>query len=224
MLQTAKLLDGMGVSEMRIIRTTEAPRWLKNAGNACLTLEEYFDAMLDFLRAYIQTDSKMEIDVWNFVHLRPQGKTYSPRAIECGEGEYRDSIPVCRGNRGMVAVGANGNLYPCHQLSGYYEQHKMFLGNVKTSGLQKLLQEGDYLQNVCTTLKTLAEHNEKCAKCRWFKYCCGGCRALGVALTEDVFDSDLSKCLFFEGLYWKKLDSILQGYDCAHKQILEREG
>ncbi len=26
--------------------------------------------------------------------------------------------PVCRGNRSMVAVVANGNLYPCHQLSG----------------------------------------------------------------------------------------------------------
>lgn len=222
-LSTAKLLDGMGVSEMRIIRTSEAPRWVQNAGDACLTLEEYFDAMLEFLQAYIQTDSKMEIDVWNFVRLCPQSKTYSPRAIECGEGEYRDSIPVCRGNRGMVAVGANGNLYPCHQLSGYYEQHKWFLGNVKKDGLQKLLQEGDYLQNVCTTLKTLVEHNEKCANCRWFKYCCGGCRAVGVVLTEDVLGSDLSKCLFFEGCYWQKLDSVLSGYCSEHKQILERE-
>ena len=222
MLPTAKLLDSMGVFEMRIIRTTEAPRWVQNAGNESLTLEEYFDVMIDFLRAYAQTESKMEIDVWNFVHLYPQSKIYCPRAVECGEGEYRDSIPVCRGNRGMVAVGANGNLYPCHQLSGYYEQHKWFLGNVKTNGLQKLLQEGDYLQNVCTTLKTLAEHNEKCAKCRWFKYCCGGCRAVGVALTGDVLGSDLSKCLFFEGHYWQKLDSVLPGYGSVHKQILEK--
>lgn len=223
MLPTAKLLSEMGVSEMRIIRTTEAPRWVQNAGDACLTLEEYFDAMLDFLRAYIQTNCKMEIDVWNFVHLYPQSKAYRPRAVECGEGEYRDSLPVCRGNRGMVAVGANGNLYPCHQLSGYYEQHGWILGNVKTDGLQKFLQDGKYLQNVCTTVKNLAEHNEKCANCKWFKYCCGGCRAVGVALTEDVFGSDFSKCLFFEGQYWQKLDLALSGYHSAYKQILERE-
>ena len=212
MLPTAKLLSEMGVSEMRIIRTTEAPRWVQNAGDACLTLEEYFDLMLDFMKAYIQTDCKMEIDIWNFAHLYPQSKAYRPRAMECGEGEYRDSLPVCRGNRGMVAVGANGNLYPCHQMSGYYEQHGWILGNVKTDGLQKFLQDGKYLQNVCTTVKTLAEHNEKCAKCKWFRYCCGGCRAVGLALTDDVFGSDKSKCLFFNGSYMKKLQEALTGY------------
>ena len=223
MLPTAKLLSDMGVGEMRIIRTTEAPRWLQNAGDACLTLEEYFDAMLEFSRAYVQTDCKMEIDIWSFVHLSPQNKTYRPRAFQCNEGEYRDSLPVCRGNRGMVAVGANGNLYPCHQMSGYYEQHHWLLGNVKTDGLQKLLQESEYLQTVCTTVKDLALHNEKCAKCRWFKYCCGGCRAIGLALTEDVFGPDLSKCLFFEKDYWHKLDSALPGYYSACKHILESE-
>ena len=45
MLKTAERLDGMGVAEMRIIRTTEAPRWVQNAGDACLTFEEYYDAV-----------------------------------------------------------------------------------------------------------------------------------------------------------------------------------
>ena len=114
----------------------------------------------------------------------------------------------------MVAVGANGNLYPCHQMSGYYEQHKWFLGNVKTNGLQKFLQEGEYLKNVCTTVKDLKAHNEKCAACQWFRYCCGGCRAIGLALTEDVFGCDLSKCLFFHGDYLEKLQKALP--DCKN--------
>ncbi len=123
----------------------------------------------------------------------------------------------------MVAVGANGNLYPCHQMSGYYEQHGWVLGNVKKDGLQRHLREGDYLCTVCTTVKDLKEHNEKCADCKWFQYCCGGCRAVGLALTEDVFGSDQSKCLFFEGDYWQKLDSALFGYYSAYKQIVESE-
>ena len=212
MLPTARLLDGMGVREMRIIRTTESPRWLRNAGDSCLTLEEYFDGMLGFLEEYAKTSCRMDIDVWQFVHLRQQNKAYRPRAMECGEGEYRDSLPVCRGNRGMAAVGANGNLYPCHQMSGYYEQHGWCLGNVKTDGLQKCLREGDYLKTVCTTVKELAAENEKCASCPWFKYCCGGCRAIGLALTEDVFGSDKSKCLFFEGGYLEKLRDALPEY------------
>lgn len=216
MLPTAKLLDSMGVREMRIIRTTEAPRWVQNAGDACLSLEEYFDAMLDCLRTYAQTDCKMEIDVWNFAHLWPQSKSYFPRAMGCVEGGYRDSLPVCRGNRGMVAVGANGNLYPCHQMSGYYEQHGWVLGNVKTSGLQMLLQESKYLQTVCTTVKDLAHNNAKCANCKWFKHCCGGCRAVGLALTDDVFGPDFSKCLFFENGYIEKLEKALAGYKNIH--------
>ena len=214
-LPTAKLLNEMGVYEMRIIRTTEAPRWVQNAGDACLTLEEYFDHMLQFLQEYVKLDAVMEIDIWQFVHLSPRRKTYHPRPIECNEGEYRDTLPVCRGNRGMVAVAANGNLYPCHQMSGYYEQHEWFLGNVNADGLQTHLKVGTYLKEVCTTVKDLKAHNEKCTSCPWFKYCCGGCRAVGLALTGDKLGSDLSKCLFFNGGYLDKLKETLTSYKNA---------
>ena len=129
--------------------------------------------------------------------------------MECGEGEYRDSLPVCRGNRGMAAVAANGNLYPCHQMSGYYEQHNWFLGNVKSDGLQKHLQSGAYLQEICATLKDLKEHNETCAACPWFPYCCGGCRVIGILMTGEKFGSDLSKCLFFRNGYHERIKEIL---------------
>ena len=41
MMKTAELLNNIGVSEIRIIRTTEAPRWEKNAPGSSLTIEEY---------------------------------------------------------------------------------------------------------------------------------------------------------------------------------------
>lgn len=44
--KTVEMLDAMGVDETRIIRTTEAPRWVQNAGNACLTLREYLTKRL----------------------------------------------------------------------------------------------------------------------------------------------------------------------------------
>lgn len=215
-LPTAKRLNEMGVCQMRIIRTTEAPRWVENAGDACLTLEEYFDSMTEFVREYtkyaVGEKSAMEIDIWNFVSVWPYAKAFSPRAVSCREGEYRDSIPVCRGNRGMVSVAADGKLHPCHQMSGYYDKHGWSLGNVKESGLKPLLQDGDLVDNVCTTVKDLKEHNEECANCKWFKYCCGGCRAVGLALTGDVFGSDKSKCIFFKKEYTKKLQEAMPDY------------
>ncbi len=212
MLPTAKLLDGMGVDVMRIIRTTEAPRWLQNAPDGSLGIEEYYDRMNEFCTQYIKTDCKMEIIVWQYVNLYPASKHYWPVPITYSEGEYRDSLPVCKGNRGMVAVAANGHVFPCHQMSGYYEQHGFILGNVKETGLQPLLQEGRYLSQVTCTVKDLREHNQKCADCEWFKYCCGGCRAIGQLVTEDIYGSDIFKCIFFKKGYLEKLADALPGY------------
>lgn len=209
MLPTAQLLDGMGVDEMRIIRTTEVPRWNENAQGATLGLTEYYDRMLEFVEAYSRQDHRMSVDIWQFVTLFPEHWTYRLRPMECGQGEFRESIPVCRGNRGMVAVAANGNVFPCMQMSGYYEAHGDILGNVKTEGLQTLLQAGKYLAEVCTTLGQLAQVNPKCGGCKYYPYCAGGCRAIALTLTGDKLGTDLAKCLFFENGYYGKVEAVL---------------
>ena len=71
MHETAEMLDAMGVNEMRIIRTTEAPRWLRNAGDACLTFEEYYDKALLLWKEYAAEDHVMALTVWQFGTLYP---------------------------------------------------------------------------------------------------------------------------------------------------------
>lgn len=210
MLPTAKMLDEMGVDAMRIIRTTEVPRWNENAKGATLDLAEYFDRMLELSREYIKDEHNMTIDIWQFLTLFPKTKSYRMRGVECGIGEYRDSIPVCRGNRGMVAVSANGNVFPCMQMSGYYEARGDILGNVKEYGLQPLLQCGKYLSEVCCTVGELAKANETCGNCAYFKHCVGGCRAVALTLTGDKLGVDLSKCLFFKKGYYQKVEQALE--------------
>lgn len=209
MLPTLKLLDSMGLYETRIIRTTEVPRWNQNAAGATLELQEYFDEMLKIVAEYIKEDHQMIVDIWQLMTVLPRQKAYRIRSVECGIGEYRDSIPVCRGNRGMVAIAANGNVFPCLQMSGYYEAKNDILGNVKKDGLQPLLQAGKYLSEVCTTVGTLAEKNETCGKCPYFKHCVGGCRAIALTLTGDKLGVDLSKCLFYKKGYYEKTVSIM---------------
>ena len=209
---TAKLLDEMGVYEMRIIRTTEVPRWNENAKGATLELDEYYDRMLAFAEAYIADKHQMNIDIWQFMSIFPNSRSYRMRPIECGIGEYRDSIPVCRGNRGMIAVAASGNVYPCMQMSGYYEAHGDILGNVKSDGLQSLLQCGRYLSEVCTTVGELAAVNPKCGNCPYFKHCAGGCRAIALTLTGDKMGVDLAKCLFFGKGYYEKIETLMNGW------------
>lgn len=135
-------MDAVGVEHMRIIRTTEAPRWLQNADGATLGIGEYYDTMFEFLRAYIKERHKMSVDIWQVVQVYPEIRSYRARPVECSEGEYRDSIPVCRGNRAMVAVDANGDVVPCHQLSGYYASHGLYIGNVKRRAYSHFCRRG----------------------------------------------------------------------------------
>lgn len=209
LLQTAETMDSMGVEHMRIIRTTEAPRWIKNADGATLGIGEYYDTMFDFLRSYIKEKHKMSIDIWQVAQVYPDIRSYRARPVECSKGEYRDSIPVCRGNRGMVSVDANGDVVPCHQLSGYYASHGLHIGNVKKDGLKPILQSGSYIDEVCATLGKLKTHNETCASCKYFRYCAGGCRAIALAFTNDKFGVDPSKCIFFKNGYYEKLTGTM---------------
>ena len=99
------------------------------------------------------------------------------------------------------------------QMSGYYDAHNDFLGNVKSDGLKSLLQKGMYLDEICVSLKQLANANEKCAGCKYFRYCAGGCRALALALTGDKLGSDLAKCVFFKKGYYEKITKLLDGWE-----------
>lgn len=220
MLPTAEMLDEMGVDEMRIIRTSESPRWKENAGDSCLEIEEYYEKMLEFSDRYIKKEHNMAIDIWQFLALFPRLKSYRMRPVEYIFGEYRGSFPVCRGNRGMIAVAADGNVYPCMQMSGYFSAKNDFLGNVKKEGLQPILQNGSYLSEVCATLEQLSEKNEKCAACPYFKHCGGGCRALAIAFTGDKFGIDPAKCIFFQKGWHRKIKETL----CGWKNIAPMEG
>lgn len=214
MRETVLLAERLGASKIRIIRTTESPRWEKNAGNATLGVEEYYDEGIKLVSSLAGEISKIDVDIWQFLSFYPHDSAYSLNPVECGEGEYRDSLPVCRGNRGMVAVEANGNLCPCLQMSGYYEAHGDNVGNVKTTPLRELLSESRYLSEVTTTLGTLKQSDSDCGSCEFFRYCAGGCRALALALTGNKLGRDPLKCVFFKKNYPRKIAEALRGYRC----------
>ena len=212
-LPSLELLDGMGVWETRVICTTPAPRWEQNAAGQCLEIPEYIDKCLEIASEYIKKPHRMYVDFWQYMNVDPNTKCYSIRALSGCEAPYRDSLPLCKGNRGMIAVASTGEVYPCLQMSGWMEQHGVTFGNVKKQGLQQILQSGDYLNEVCATVGDLKKVNKKCADCKHFKVCLGGCRALG-ALTNggDMRGSDQSKCCFFKNGYVKKTEAAMAGY------------
>ncbi len=94
LMPTARKLNDIGVSTMRLIRTTEAPRWEKNSPGSCLGIEEYYAVMLDFMRAYKDSGMQMNVIAWQLMSVYPADKTYSLASVMFGEDEYKPSAPI----------------------------------------------------------------------------------------------------------------------------------
>lgn len=208
MLPTIELLDGMGVDEVRVIRTTETPRWRENAGDATLGIVEYYDAMLDLLGRCLDTGLSIAVDVWQFVYYRPGSGTYGfhPAQIDCGR--YRDSTPACKGVRGEIAVAHTGEVYPCNQMSGTFAAMGTSFGNVRTTPLHDLLVSGPYYDTVTLPVAQIRAHNGPCRECAYWPVCAGGCRAIALAFARDYRHYDPAKCAFFKGGYPAKVDGV----------------
>lgn len=207
MMDTARLLDSLGVSEMRIIRTTEAPRWEKNSPQTSIPLEKYYEKMLEFVKVYINSGLKMMIDIWQFMKIFPRHHLYSLVPIACTEKEFNIRIPMCKGNRGMIAISSSGEVVPCLQMSGWLIERKISLANVHNKPLKDILTDSDYLTYATALLFNQIINNDKCASCKYYKVCTGGCPALGLLYSKERFDyyhEDITKCYFFENGWYEK--------------------
>ena len=76
MKDTIRLLEDIGVTTMRIIRTTYSLRLGKTGSDVILPIEEYFSEMLDIAERYIKGEHKMNLIFWLYLMLNPKEKTY----------------------------------------------------------------------------------------------------------------------------------------------------
>lgn len=227
LFRTADYFDKHGIEQMRIIRTTEAPRWNENANGKCLDIEEYYREMLKFAADYIKDSTrKMEIDIWQFLTVFAAYKKYKYRPVALSGTRYRDWFPVCCGNRGMISITSSGEVVPCTQMSGYFEKNNRSLGNIHDMPLQSFLQKGPYLDNVTCPISSVREHNPACQSCKYWRLCAGGCRAIALALSKDgdLLDIDPSKCLFFKHGWMDKIRGSLETANSDYKNMDTLDG
>ena len=214
MMDTAKLLNELGVVEMRIIRTTEAPRWEKNSPQSSLTIEEYYETMTAFAKEYIHSDMQMVIDIWQLVRLYPRAKTYNLVPIACNKKDFNIRIPMCKGNRGMIAVSSSGEVVPCLQMSGNLKKKGISLGNLFKTPLKELVKDSPYLSLATAPVFKQIVENDKCGNCKYYKACTGGCPALGLLYSKnsDFYHEDITKCIFFENGWYDRMIKELQDW------------
>lgn len=214
LLESASLLEDMGVRQVRLIRTTETSRWAQNAGDAALGIEEYYEAMTELARAWREGGHRMKLDIWQLMTLYPEEKSYDLTPVRFRDGEMRASCTVCQGTRAAMAITSTGDAVPCMQMSGTMDELGIHLGNVHETSLKDLLNGGAYLETICATVGDLAQANKRCAQCKYFAFCAGGCRALAALgsagdleqkRTPDFMATDETKCVFFNHDWYGKI-------------------
>ncbi len=216
MMPTVRILSDMGVETTRLIRTTEVPRWAKNAPDSCLSFDEYYSEMLDFAVQYQKSGMEMDIDIWQMLRLYPKNKSFMIAPVMYPKGSYRESACACKGNRGMIAVTSSGEVVPCMQMSGLLSELGISFGNLHKTALHEIINSGAYLDNICMTVGDVYTNNEKCKNCNYFYECTGGCRAMGLLYSGqriDYYGEDASKCHFFENGWLEKVSDALSDWE-----------
>ena len=83
-------------------------------------------------------------------------------------------------------------------------------------------QESSYLDLATAPLLKQILENDKCANCKYYKACTGGCPALGLLYSKDVnfYHEDITKCIFFENGWYDKVVETLNEYRLENKLII----
>lgn len=206
------MLSDMGVDELRIIKTTEAPRWQLNAAGNSLTIEEYFDFSAAFAGKYKDYGLTLPVTIWHSLYLHGKTQVFSALPVKSSQCNYHDDLPLCEGMINKLSIQANGEIVPCGPLAGLFALKDIHLGNVKHDGLQKLLTGGSVIETISHTVGEKRSHNRQCGTCPYFMNCQGGCPALSALYNGSFLEPDPAKCAFFLGDYYNTFCHVLEGW------------
>ncbi len=214
--ESVKMLSEMDVSMVRIIRTTEAPRWQLNAQDYSLTLEEYFDFALDFATRYRVYGLRLPVLIWQCLRLNGWKNSFSILTEKKCTGTDWENASLCHVWPEKISVQANGEIMNCEPMGGWYELYGISMGNVKRpGGLRSALAEGPLVDYVKLTVRQKRAANPKCGVCPYYERCQGGCPVLSILTNGSPLAPDQFKCDFYEKGYYEKFCEAKQKWEEA---------
>ncbi|MDO5328547.1 MAG: radical SAM protein [Coriobacteriia bacterium] len=212
-LPTLIELDKMGVDETRVTRTTESPRWNMTYPDGSIKWSEFYQKALDIVAEYCKNDVSMLVEFWLYFCVNPKSKTFWCEHVRYNEESFNTARPLCKCNRANISIGANGNVYPCLQMSGAFDALDIKLGNILETPLQELLNDSLYSKLAQSCIKDRIERNNRCKQCPFLKYCGGGCTLMGMIFNGDYFGADNSACVFFRDGWHEKIASKFKDWN-----------
>lgn len=211
MFDSFQMLSDLGIDKLRIIRTSEAPRWVLNKQDYMLSLEEYYDFSMSFAKQYKDSGASIPVIIWQSLFLDGSRKVFSCLPVKSGKGCPNDNY-LCSAMMVKLSVQADGEMVPCAPLGGLYAHQGIHLGNIHEKSLQELLTEGPLIDVITSTVSDKLKRNKTCAECPHVKNCQGGCPALALANFGSMYEPDTSKCVYFNQNYYEKHCEAMTGW------------
>ena len=213
MYDTFLMLADLGVEQLRIIRTTEAPRWELNKNEDTLSPEEYYDFSCRFAQQYKQDAPDVPVIIWQSLSLDKENRSFSCLPVKTTPERFCEDRYICSAFFQKLYVQANGDVEPCAPFAGYNALHDIHPGNIYTESLKSQLTNGRILSEITQTIGDKIRKNETCASCCYVRACQGGCPALSVISGGSMLSSDLYKCIFFRKGYYERMCHVLEGWN-----------
>lgn len=221
---TASLMNDIGVSEFRIVRTMPSRKLRAlEMEDIIFSHDEWLNAALDFADWYMFIveccNTNMTIDFWNIFYLNPRKHMITLNAIKgCGHKNIDDELILCPLTKSRMCICGDGSMVPCHQISGGLKKQGIDLGNVKRDGLYSILKDSKWKDLINTKVIERLKHQEKCKNCEYWSMCLGGCPVIGAPWRWEYgekfpFSTDVTQCAFFEGDYISKFKKIAKDYE-----------
>lgn len=209
---SVNMLAGLRVDEIRIIKTTEAPRWQLNQADNSLSVDEYYDFSCRFAEKYKESGLTIPVMIWQSLYLNGHKKVFSILPVKSSVSGCRDDAYICNAMMRKISIQANGDIIPCAPLAGLFTLRNIHMGNVRHEGLQKLLTAGPLVEQITGTVGAKRRADLKCGGCRYFNNCQGGCPALGMLFHGSLLSADDYKCAFFEKGWNDRFSEVLEGW------------
>lgn len=198
-----ELFAGLGVESWKATPATDAGEWLYEKGRYTLSVDELYEAYLDFIPYFKAAGAPLTLMLGGFFLCRKGEESYR---IPCkkydGSGRMLRQT-VCGSARNTMYISGDGKLLPCIPLSGMPIQDEM--PDITKTPLCEALSDSKYLSLIDTRLEELLKENERCASCEHRLSCGGGCRAGSLAAGNEYLGVDESTCAFFKNGYEERI-------------------
>ena len=192
---TIRYLAGLGVRSLRVNAPQELGIWKQYSVEYALSEDEIWEIYRQTIGWYFEDGMPLDLELDGYFQCKRESTDYSiPFVHHPPENAEWQMIHQCESMRHQIYIGAEGRLAPCMAFADTPLAESF--PSVLEEPLGKLTLEGTCFDVVNIRASDFLSANSECAECEYFRVCCGGCMAEGMASCGSPLGRDPRCCWF----------------------------